>query len=77
MISYTDHQAVSLKIRKQSNIKGKGYCKLNNSILNLEDYKVLIKKLILEYKEKETLTSDPRILWDLFKSEVGDVIDIL
>ena len=72
IITHTDHQAISLLINHSSINKGKGYFKLNNSILEDENYKILIINLIRKYKEN-IKTKDLAILWDLFKIEVRDV----
>lgn len=49
-IKYTDHQAISIKINLERGNKGKGYFKLNNSILDEDKYEKLIIGLINKYK---------------------------
>ena len=73
IITHTDHQAISLKIKGRSHDRGKGYFKINNSILANEDYKKLIKSIITKYKENLILTTDIDAQWDLFKAEVRDL----
>ena len=73
MISSTDHMAISLKIDCNHHNRGRGYFKLNNSILSSDKYNILIRKLIHKYKEKIEQSNDPRILWDVFKVEVRDL----
>ena len=73
MISYTDHQAISLKFRHNPTSRGRGFFKINNSILINEDYKMLITNLINNYKDKILTSTDICTLWDLFKTEVRDV----
>ena len=46
MISSTDHQAISLKIRQRTENRGRGFFKINNSILDNNEYKNLINKII-------------------------------
>lgn len=71
-ISYTDHQAISLKIGGRNYNRGKGYFKLNNSILEDSDYKELIKKIIKKYEAKTMLTCDQAKIWDLLKAEIRE-----
>ncbi|VDI15401.1 blast:LINE-1 retrotransposable element ORF2 protein [Mytilus galloprovincialis] len=70
-IQYTDHLAISLKINHCQGNKGKGYFKLNNSILNDESYKIKINTLIDKY-EKLRNKKSLAIVWDLFKIEVRE-----
>lgn len=72
MISCTDHQAISLMIRLPHINKGRGYFKINNSILDNDTYKDIIKNLINSYQKKMG-SQDPRVLWDLFKLEVKEL----
>ena len=72
IITHTDHQAISIKIKGRSDQKGKGYFKINNSILENEEYQNLIKILIKQYEKKILLTNDIGVKWDLFKTEVRD-----
>ena len=69
IISHTDHQAISLKIKGREKHRGKGYFKINNSILNNEEYKKLIKNIITKFSNEAILTNNFRTQWDLFKSE--------
>jgi hypothetical protein len=48
-ISYTNHQAISLKINHKAESRGSGYFKLNSKILENEEYKEIIKQLISKY----------------------------
>ena len=54
MISYTDHQAISLQVRQNSEERGRGFFKINNSILKEQKYIDLINKLIENYKKTNT-----------------------
>ncbi|VDI34332.1 blast:LINE-1 retrotransposable element ORF2 protein [Mytilus galloprovincialis] len=73
ILKSTDHNGISLKIRTQKVNRGKGYWKLNSSILNDRDYCCNIEKLIKYYENKEKTTENIGILWDNFKSEVRDI----
>ena len=57
-ISYTDHQAISLKINHKAESRGRGYFKLNSKILENEEYKEIIKQLISKYQKKTCNTKD-------------------
>ena len=72
IISHTDHQAISLKLKGKIQNRGRGYFKINNSILENREYKNIIQKLIQVYRDKLILTNDIRVLWDLFKTEVRE-----
>ena len=72
IITHTDHQAISLMINCRSQQKGKGYFKINNSVLENNEYQNIIKKLIKQYECKVLLTNDVGLQWDLFKTEVRD-----
>lgn len=68
----TDHNCVSMKINLNRGDKGRGYWKLNTSVLKDEGYIKKITSLIKEYKIKAVDYNDLRILWDNFKIEVRD-----
>ena len=72
LISSTDHQAVSLKIDINNQGRGRGYFKINNSILDSDEYIQMIQKLILEYKKHIEDLDDPRQKWDMLKTEIRD-----
>lgn len=72
LISHTDHQAISLKLKGRSQSKGKGYFKINNSILNNIEYRNIINGLIHKYKNNPKLTKNTGHHWDLFKIEVKE-----
>ena len=73
IIKCTDHNAISLKIKTSRDDKGRGYWKLNNSILENENYSKKISNLIESYMVKRTSASDIGLLWDNFKIEVRDL----
>lgn len=70
-ISFTDHQAISLKLDIYANNRGKGYFKMNNSILTDTQYNKLINKLIEKYEQNFNLTN---VLnqWDLLKTDIRE-----
>ena len=47
-IKYTDHQSVFLNFLSNVEEKGKGFWKINNSILNDKDYQDKINDIILK-----------------------------
>ena len=51
MISYTDRQAISIQVRQNWEERGRGFFKINNSILKEQNYIDLINKLIENYKK--------------------------
>ena len=73
VIKSTDHQSVFMKIKTCPDEKGKGYWKLNNSILENYDYATLINSLIEKYFIKKHEIQDLTLRWDLFKVEVREV----
>ena len=73
-ISYTDHQAISLKINHKAESRGRGYFKLNSKILENEEYTEILKQLISKYQKNLVIQkTDPRTPWDVFKAEVRNV----
>ena len=74
VLKYTDHNCVSLKLNMNRGVKGRGYWKLNTSILENPEYTELIVNLINKYKEKSNnKNSEIDLLWDNFKAEVRDI----
>ena len=68
LISSTDHQAISLKINMSNDNKGKGFFKINNSILTDKSYKDKIENVIDYFILKSNYTENLSQLWDLFKN---------
>ena len=79
-IKYTDHQSVFLNFLSSVEEKGKGFWKINNSILNDKDYQDMINDTILKYsvkinkdiyikKKKKTC----RLLWDAFMVKIREI----
>lgn len=73
VLQYTDHNCVSIKIDLNRGHKGRGYWKLNSSILENEDYVKTISNLKTNYKNKSINYPDLDLLWDNFKTEVRDI----
>ncbi len=67
-----DHKAVVIKVNTHTNPRGKGYWKLNTSVLEEEDYvigiKDLIKKTILEFSNDICKGK----LWELIKVRIKE-----
>ena len=70
----TDHSMILLKIALHHNPRGRGFWKLNTSLLKEEEYLNLIKTTI--YKTKNEYQSDnsvnPALLWDMIKMKVRE-----
>ena len=68
----TDHSMILLKIALHHNRRGRGFWKLNTSLLKEEEYLNLIKTTI--YQTKNEYQSDnsvnPALLWDMIKMKV-------
>ena len=56
--------------------KGNGYWKINNSILNEEEYKKIINNLIGSYLNTKK-TIDSRLLWDTLTIEIREITSSL
>ena len=72
----TDHRAVKLFININENQRGPNYWKLNTSLLEDENYKVIIKDLIHKYNTKlehEKLDVDLHTFWEQLKQEIRTI----
>jgi exonuclease III len=72
VLKHTDHNSISLKPKLFKGSKGKGYWKLNTSILKNQEYSKSIEILITKYQHKFTEQHNLDIIWDNFKLEVRD-----
>ena len=73
IIKHTDHQAVSLSLDIKVTNRGKGYWKLNNSLLNDHMYQKLINEIIHNYVlESQNNLQNARTIWDLCKIEIKE-----
>ncbi|VDI81458.1 blast:Transposon TX1 uncharacterized 149 kDa protein [Mytilus galloprovincialis] len=72
LIKSTDHQGVSLKLQSvTAESKGPGYWKLNNSILEENEYCKEIETIIAKYKTiMQDTTTDVHLLWDAIKLDI-------
>jgi exonuclease III len=67
----SDHSLISLKIELQNrDRRGKGFWKLNTSLLKDELYLKQMRDCISECKEKYNDLEDKRLLWDVTKCEI-------
>ena len=68
----SDHKVVNVHLKAKKNDRGKGYWKMNNSMLNIEEYDLGIRKIydevILEYGQD----GPKSLIWDYFKIEVKE-----
>jgi len=65
-----DHKAVSISIRSKFNERGKGYWKLNNSIIDESEYvngiKTIYNEVLAEYRDSISI----HLLWDYLKLRI-------
>lgn len=67
----SDHSLVSMEWEIQSAFKrGRGFWKLNTSLLRDEHYQDRIKECINEIMVKYSETEDKRLLWDVIKCDI-------
>ena len=64
-----DHKAVSLKLELKTNTRGRGYWKLNNSILNHKEYEKAISELC-DNITREYDQVPKALLWDYLKFKI-------
>jgi hypothetical protein len=73
-IKYTDYQSVFLNFLSSVEDKGKGFWKINNSMLNDKDYQDKINDIILKYSAKfNNDLKNCRLLWDAHKVEIREI----
>ena len=70
----TDHSMITLQISLHSNKRGRGFWKLNTSLLKDIEYvnriKLIINRTKEEYANDETV--DPSLLWEMVKMKVRE-----
>ena len=71
-IKYTDHLAVSIKLRSNTQNKGPGTFKLNNSILQNVEYQQMMEKLICKFTNNLNDFENIGVAWDIFKITVRE-----
>ena len=62
----SDHAIISLDIIANKTVRGKGYFKMNNSLLLEKDHKDKIKTIIRDTAEINK-TVNPNTLWEIIK----------
>ena len=72
----SDHSFISVEIEKNSFARGKGFFKLNTSLLLDKDYVELIRKLIQKQKNiYDEQNVNPNLKWEMIKSDIrGETI---
>ena len=65
---------ISIQISLHSNVRGRGFWKLNTSFLSDKDFVDQIKLVIAETKEEyeQDDTVDPNLLWEMIKMKVRE-----
>lgn len=67
----TDHKLIQIKQKYEGeNLRGPGFWKFNNSLLEDGKYKLELKKVIERKKEEHKNIQDARVKWDLLKYEI-------
>lgn len=68
---HTDHKLIFLEIVPGKNdLRGRGFWKFNNSLLNDRSYITSLEHIFNSKKEEYSDTNDKRVLWDLLKYEI-------
>ncbi|CAG2234745.1 KNTC1 [Mytilus edulis] len=67
----SDHKMVQINIQYKRQKWGRGFWKMNNSLLENEKYTVLISNIIKQWKE-DKLKYDPLKGWDLLKKQIKE-----
>ena len=74
VIQYTDHQSVVLTFWTGVSEKGRGYWKINNSVIQEYDFKQLINKVIDKYLiQYHNNKIDIRLLWDAMQVKIREI----
>ena len=72
IIPCPDHKAVVLCVRCNTNPRGKGYWKLNISVLNEENYRDRVQKIIRDTISEYMHQVDKMLTWELVKIRVKE-----
>ena len=66
-----DHCAVTLQFQEvETRVKGKGYWKINSSILDEEEYIKQLQANKIKWLEEFKDIEDLRMIWELFKYKI-------
>ena len=65
-----DHKAVVINIKKYKKPRGKGYWKMNNSVIDDTDYKDGITSLYNETIKRYNNTVSKALLWNYLKIKI-------
>ena len=66
-----DHNAISLKLKIRSSVRGKGYWKMNNALLLDDSFKQYIKNLIQQVR-LEYVHENPQVIWEICKIKIRE-----
>ena len=67
----SDHCAVTLEFQEvETRVSGKGYWKINSSILDEEEYIKQLQANKIKWLEEFKDIEDPRMIWELFKYKI-------
>ena len=70
----TDHKLVYLELSNiNKHTRGRGFYKLNNSLLEDEEYIDLVMETFFRKKHQYQYIMDKRVLWDLLKFEIQNI----
>ena len=67
-----DHKAVYIEVKARRNTRGKGYWKMNNSVINEENYREGISKLFDETLEEYGEHVPKSVLWEYLKIKIKE-----
>ena len=70
----TDHSMITLSVALHSNLRGKGFWKLNTSLLSetryVQEIKTAIESTVNQYKDDTSV--NPALLWEMIKLKVRE-----
>ena len=68
---HTDHKLIYLDLGQiHQTVRGRGFFKLNNSLLDDQEYVDTIANLVITKKDEYEYIEDKRVVWDLLKFDI-------